>query len=192
MAARRIAPSSLRCRGRSEQSLRFRNRLVPRAKGSAKLADPKQRSGPSGRVSSAPEASKNRRVPVDHRACSCMGDLVIGGHGFQHDATQFETVEGVGLRHSPSDGPWQALSDEIRWNIGRVHEHGKEGPRRDDVWCTPLYGASHRPRPHFFWAPSQCSAILPFSIRNMSNQVVVYFLVGSDGSTTSRTKLRTT
>ena len=29
-----------------------------------------------------------------------------------------------------------------------------------------------------FCAGSQCSAILPFSIRNMSNQVVLYFLVG--------------
>ena len=43
-----------------------------------------------------------------------------------------------------------------------------------------------------FSAGSQCSAILPFSSLNMSNQVVLYFWFGSFGSAYSRAKLSTT
>src|ERR1700687_222415 len=43
-----------------------------------------------------------------------------------------------------------------------------------------------------FVAGSQCSAILPPSMRNISNQVVVYLFVGSLGSAASCTKVRMT
>ena len=49
-----------------------------------------------------------------------------------------------------------------------------------------------RPLAYGLTAGSQCSAILPFSIRNMSNHVVVYFFVASLGSACSRAKLSTT
>ena len=45
-----------------------------------------------------------------------------------------------------------------------------------------ICGASSTAR-YGFSAGSQCSAILPFSRRNMSNQVVLYFFVASFGST---------
>jgi len=47
-------------------------------------------------------------------------------------------------------------------------------------------------RTHCLNAESQCSANLPFSIRNISNHVVVYFIEGFFGSATSLTKFRIT
>jgi MFS family permease len=54
------------------------------------------------------------------------------------------------------------------------------------IWMRHRIDALEAKR--YLTAGSQCSAILPSTIRNMSNQVVVYFFDGSDGSGYSRTK----
>src|SRR5205823_2628233 len=70
-------------------------------------------------------------------------------------------------------------------------------PAADAVAHIPFYffsfaGAAPRGGAALIVAPSQCSSALPFFIRHISNQVLVYFLPGVLGSSYSRTIATTT
>src|SRR5262249_46136268 len=103
----------------------------------------------------------------------------------------------AGLREMSGDralGAAHQRDEDQRGDDGTgapTDDHGGSSETSEDGGRTPrarrlkIHGQAMNP--HGFVAGSQCSAILPSAMRNISNQVVAYFLDGSPGSGCSRT-----
>ena len=178
---RRCGPRSTRrrCRSRRRGGSSRRRRRANRRSRSRGRPRPAARSPRRSRCACASASSRDSSPSFLPRTPAAAPlDVASAAKPSCVEQRRRAGVEGVGDDERARPGVQRAQAQRL---VGVGDAHDGCGVR-----------LSSFARSYCFCAGSQCSAILPSSMRNMSNQVVVYFFVGSFGSASSRAKLRTT